>query len=193
MDTADRDRVLVADLAVEAHAVEQSECGALRLACGRRRCRVASRRICSALVSQTNGLRRNAKVPNDCRFRSGRLGTVKGSALFARRLVARIVNSLPRRSARLSSFDRGEPLSELASTVSASAGVRVFLAGRFLWTQSAASSADFRSLSSATSRSRSASDWSVASTILGALITLPFRLAADGAKGNSTATGFGGV
>jgi hypothetical protein len=69
----------------------------------------------------------------------------------ARRLL---VNEFPYLSiadrAAFSEFDR-----KLASMVSASARVRVFLAGRFLWTQSAASSGDLRLLSSEISWSRS--------------------------------------
>jgi hypothetical protein len=64
------------------------------------------------LVAQTNGLRCNATVPNNRSFRSRRLGTVEGLALFAQRLVARIVNGLPRRGARLPSLYGGEPFSE---------------------------------------------------------------------------------
>ena len=69
----------------------------------------------------------------------------------------------------------------------------MFFARRFLWTQSAASSADLRSPNSATSRSRSAFDCAAARTIRGGPMAWPLRLAPEGAKGRWSAGGFAEV
>ncbi len=66
---------------------------------------------------------------------------------------------LPRRAADVASIVASYSRKP-ASTRSASASISVFLAARFLWTQSAASSADWRFATSASNCSRSAADGS---------------------------------
>ncbi len=63
-----------------------------------------------------------------------------------------------------------------ASTASASASISVFLAARFLWTQSEASSADWSRPMSVNNCSRSAADWSGSRTVRAARMTFSFRL-----------------
>jgi hypothetical protein len=46
------------------------------------------------LLAQTNGLGRNATVPNDCCFRSRRLGTVESLVLLPRAFGARVADNL---------------------------------------------------------------------------------------------------
>jgi hypothetical protein len=176
MDAADRDRAFVADLAAWRSGL--GEATVMRFG-GRATADDAGLRV--LFVAQTDGLRRNATEPNDCRCRSGRLGTIEGLA-FLRVFGAWVADNLRYLRGRLSSLDRDEPLPEAGFNSFRIGGRQCVFAREVLVNPLAASSADLRSLSSATSRSCNAFDWSVARTILEGLITLPFRLEPDGAK-----------
>src|SRR5271169_6664862 len=108
VDAADWNRVLVTDLAVERARLRKSD--VMRFG-GRAAAYDAGLRrdeFAVLLVAQTNRLRRNAAASDNCRCRSRHLGDVGSSALLGRRFVARTVDSLPQRSAWLSSLNRSE-------------------------------------------------------------------------------------
>jgi hypothetical protein len=67
------------------------------------------------LVAQTNGLRRDAGS-DDYRCRSGRLRTAEDLVLLLQVFGAGVVDNLRSRRARVSSFDRDDPLAEAGST-----------------------------------------------------------------------------
>ena len=82
MYAADRYRVLVADLAVKRARL----CKANVVRFGGRAAAddtgLHNDEFAVLLVTQADGLRRNATAPNDCRCRSGRLGIAEGLALL---------------------------------------------------------------------------------------------------------------
>ena len=110
MESADRHRVLVADLAVERARLREANVMCFGGCAAAYHAGLRGDELTVLLIAQTNGLRGNPTAPDGCRFRSRRLGTGEGPALFARSFVARIVDTLPRRSAWRCSLDRGEPL-----------------------------------------------------------------------------------
>jgi hypothetical protein len=184
-----QDRIFVADLPPLAPWVGRSECDALRTACGHILNTVAWRRICSAPYRANDGLRRNAAASDGRRFRSGHLATVKGCALYAQSLVARIV--LLRRSGRLSSLHRGEPRSEAGFDSFCIGGGRGVLGREVLVDPVCGLVRGFEIAEFG--------DQSVAQRpplVRGqhdsrGLITLAFLLTPNGAKGSSSTTGFG--
>ena len=110
MEPADWRRVLVADLAVEGARLREANVMCFGWCAAAYHARLRGDELTVLLIAQTNGLRGNPTAPDGCRFRSRGLGTGEGPALFARSFVARIVDTLPRRSAWRCSLDRGEPL-----------------------------------------------------------------------------------
>ena len=95
------------------------------------------------------------------------IGVTKGfstgeAGSFCRRRTAVLPDERQTPTSIVASFSR-----KPASTRSASAAISVFLAARFLWTQSAASSADWSWPRSASNCSRSAADCSGPRTVRG--------------------------
>ena len=166
MEAADGDGVFIADLAAE--SARLGEANVMRLA--RRAATddawLRGDVLAVLLVAQADGLGRNATVvraggPGQKNWVSGGVINRGGERFFDRRIgfsaspdcdssgrsadVELIVASLSRKR---------------ASTRSASAAISLFFAARFLWTQSAASSADWNWPRSASNRSLSAADCS---------------------------------
>jgi hypothetical protein len=164
---ADRDRIFVADLAAKSTGLSKANVMGLGRRATAHDTRLGRHELTVRLVPQANGLRSKAAA-DDRRHRGGRLETAEGLALLLQVFGTWVADSLRYPRAWFSPSIVASRSRKLASTLSASTGTRVFFAGRFLWTHSAASSVDLRSLSSVTSRSRSAFDLSPASTILGA-------------------------
>ena len=144
MEAADWDRVFVADLAAERAGL--SKANVVRFG-GRAAADDAGLRrdeFAVLLVAQTDGLRLEA-ASDDCRCRSGRLEDRRGLCFASACSLLGLPTASDIPAPTCPSSIAASRSRKLASTVSASAGVKVFFAGRFLWTQSAASSADLRS------------------------------------------------
>ena len=192
MDAADWDRILVADFSAERARLGETNvmCLGRRPAAGHTWLRRNELAVLLVTRQMVFAARRGPRVlPGPERMIVVAVPSAgdatRGLPLRSQAFSAIAASSCPSAAADAPSIV-ASLLRKPASTRSASAEIKVFLAARFLWTQSAASSADWSWPRSTSSRSRNAADCSGPRMIRGRRTAFSLRRKATGADGLSS-------